>query len=98
MIGINSFSALERTSDTKRDIVRELKSIADREVRISAGLLLDNQEDSEAAGAALHSALGHPAVCELKVFKIGDGAAMSGLLIAANIQEAGCLSLILLLG
>lgn len=87
----------ERKSDTNTNIVSELKSIADGEVRMSAGLLLENQEDSEVAAAALQSAFDHPAVCELKVFKIGDGAAMSGLLIAANIQEAGCLSLILLL-
>lgn len=64
---------------------------------MSAGLLLENQEDSEAAAAALQGAFDHPAVCELNVFKISDGAAMSGPLIAANIQETGCLSLILLL-
>jgi hypothetical protein len=86
-----------RKSDTITNIVSELKSIADGEVRMSAGLLLENQEDSEAAAAALQGAFDHPAVCELNVFKISDGAAMSGPLIAANIQETGCLSLILLL-
>lgn len=87
----------ERKSDAQADIVSELKSIADREVRMSAGLLLENQEDATAAVSALKGAFDHTAVRQLKIFKIGDGAAMSGLLIAANMHEMGCLCLILLL-
>lgn len=87
----------ERKSDAKADIVSELKSISDRNVRQSAGLLLENQENISAATQALQNAFDHPQLKELKVFKIGDGAAMSGLLIVASIHDQGLLSLILLL-
>lgn len=87
----------ERKSDAKADIVSELKSISDRNVRQSAGLLLENHENISAATQALQNAFDHPQLKELKVFKIGDGAAMSGLLIVASIHDQGLLSLILLL-
>jgi hypothetical protein len=87
----------ERKSDAKADIVSELKSISDQNVRLSASLLLENQEDVSAATQALQNAFDHPQLKELKVFKIGDGAAMSGLLIVASIHDQGLLSLILLL-
>jgi hypothetical protein len=87
----------ERKSDAKADIVNELKSISDRNVRLSAGLLLENQENISAATQALQNAFDHPQLKELKVFKLGDGAAMSGLLIVASIHDQGLLSLILLL-
>jgi hypothetical protein len=87
----------ERKSGDKADIVSELKSISDRNVRMSAGLLLENQEDVSATTQALQKAFNHPQLKELKVLKIGDGAAMSGLLIVASIRDQGVLSLILLL-
>ena len=87
----------ERKSGDKADIISELKSISDRNVRMSAGLLLENQEDVSATTQALQKAFNHPQLKELKVFKIGDGAAMSGLLIVASIRDQGVLSLILLL-
>lgn len=89
--------AYERKLGSPPDIVMELKGIPDRNVRMSASLLIENHEDATAAAAALGGAFDQPAVRELKVFKIGDGAAMSGLLIAAIIQGVGCLCLILLL-
>lgn len=87
----------ERNLSSPPDIIQELKTIPDRGVRMSADLLLESQEDAAAAQAALRGAFDQSAIRELKVFKIGDGAAMSGLLIAANIEGEGCLSLILLL-
>ena len=87
----------ERNLSSPPDIIQELKTIPDRGVRMSAGLLLENQEDAAAAQTALRGAFDQSAIRELKIYRIGDGAAMSGLLIVANIHEKGCLSLILLL-
>lgn len=78
-----------RPASAHRDIVAELRAIEDREARNSVVLLLDAIEDSTAARAALVVAFDDPAVTELRVFNIGDGAAMSGLLVAGRRATAG---------
>lgn len=79
------------------DILAELRGLSDREARQSAGLLLENQEDEQASSAALKDAFDNPPIEELSVFKVGDGDAMSGVVIAARISGIGSLSLILLM-
>jgi hypothetical protein len=52
-------------------------------------MILDTVQDAEQARAALAAAFDDAAVTELSVYNIGDGAAMSGLLIAARRAATG---------
>ena len=78
-----------RPADGKRDIIAELRGITDRDARQSVEMILDNVDDPEKARAALSAAFDDPAVTELAVYNIGDGAAMSGLLLAGRRGDAG---------
>lgn len=86
-----------REQDKSRGILEELKSLPDREARQSASLLLENTEDAEESCKALQDAFDSPTVTELRIFKVGDSSAMSGILIAAKLLKTGSLFLILLL-
>jgi hypothetical protein len=46
-------------------------------------------ENAEAARAALSAAFDDPAVTELRAFNLGDGGAMSGLLVAGRRAPGG---------
>jgi hypothetical protein len=72
----------ERT--TSRDVVAELSKLPDPQARSSADVVLDGTEDPVSSRAVLAEAFDHPAVEDLLVFTIGDGGAMSGLLVAAR--------------
>ena len=76
-----------RPAGAKPDIVAELRGIADPDARNSAPMILDNIDGVEQARAALTAAFDDPAVTELRVFNLGDGGAMSGLLVAGRRQE-----------
>jgi hypothetical protein len=78
-----------RPAGATADIVKELRAITDPAAQLSAPLLLDCLENAEAARAALSAAYDAPAVTELQIFTIGDGAALSGLLIAGRRPAAG---------
>lgn len=78
-----------RRSGVKPDIVAELRGIGDRDARLSAPMILDNIEEAEAARAALSAAFDDPAVAELRAFNLGDGEAMSGLLVAGRRGPSG---------
>jgi hypothetical protein len=78
-----------RQPGAKHDIVAELRGIADRGARLSASVVLDDVEDAETARAALSAAFDDSAVTELSVYNIGDGGAMSGLLVAGRRGETG---------
>lgn len=73
-----------RAPGAPADIVAELRGIIDRDAAISVPLILDEVDDAAAAHAALTAAYNDPAVTELRVFNLGDGAEMAGLLIAAR--------------
>ncbi|MCB0201860.1 MAG: hypothetical protein KDI03_17475, partial [Anaerolineae bacterium] len=47
-------------------------------------MILDNVDNAEAARAALAAVYDDPAVTELRVYTLGDGEAMSGLLVAGR--------------
>lgn len=81
-----------RTDNSQRDIVTELSSLDDRDARRLASMLLDNV----GAHGALRTALDDSQVSEMRVFKMGDGGAMSGLLIAA-LRPEGAVYLVFLL-
>ncbi|MGD8206604.1 MAG: hypothetical protein PVH47_00870 [Thiohalocapsa sp.] len=52
-------------------------------------MVLDNIEGAGAARAALSYAFDDPAVTELRTFDLGDGEAMSGLLVAGRRGASG---------
>ena len=86
-----------RKEDAKCDIVTELRSIPENDVRLSASMILDNADPPAKAHQALASAFDDPQVAELRVYRIGDGQAMSGLLIAAHRPPEGSLFLVFLM-
>ena len=77
-----------RQAGAKPDIVAELRGIADPDAAISVPMILDNI-DAEMACAALAAAYDDPAVTDLWVYNLGDGAAMSGLLVAGYRKGTG---------
>jgi D-alanyl-D-alanine carboxypeptidase len=80
-----------REPGAKPDIVGELRGIKDRDAAISVPMILDAIGGAEKARAALASVYDDPAVTELRVYNLGDGGAMSGLLLAGrsgNAQDA----------
>ena len=78
-------------------IVNELRALPDRAAAQSAALLLDELDAPQAAQQALAAAFDNPTVTALTVYRIGDGAALSGLLIAARLTNGATLTLIFLL-
>jgi hypothetical protein len=78
-----------RKAGATPDIVAELRAIADPDTRQSVPMLLDDIDGAEAARAALSAAFDDPAVTELRTFSLGDGEAMSGLLIAGRRGASG---------
>lgn len=86
-----------RPAGAARDIVAELRALANRDAAMSASVLLDSVDAPEPAQAALAAAFDDPAVAELTVFTLGDGGAMAGLLVAGLRQERGAIFLVFLL-
>ena len=77
-----------REAGTKADIVAELQGISDIDARGSVPMILEVVKDADAARKALSDAYDDPAVTELRVFNLGDGGTMSGLLVAGK-RKAG---------
>jgi Asp/Glu/hydantoin racemase len=69
--------------------VAELSGITDPDAAISAPMILDVVQDAEKARTALAAAYDDPAVTELRVFNLGDGGAMSGILVASRRAATG---------
>jgi hypothetical protein len=78
-----------RLADGTPDIVAELRGMGDRQARVSASMVLDEVEGAETARAALAAAFDDPAVSELVVYTVGDGAAMAGILVAGRRGDTG---------
>ncbi len=74
-----------RPKGIQPDIVAELKAIADPlAVQYVPILLLTETDDDARAQQALATVFNHPQVTNLSVYAIGDGSAMSGLLLAGS--------------
>lgn len=86
-----------RPAGATRDIVAELRALANRNAAMSASVLLDSVESPEDAQAALAAAFDDPAVAELTIYTLGDGGAMAGLLVAGLRQDRGAIFLVFLL-
>ena len=78
-----------RQTGANVDILAELRGIADPDGQNSVPMILENIEGAEKARAALVAAYDDPTVTELRVFNLGDGGAMSGLLVASRRQATG---------
>lgn len=76
-----------RPAGARPDIVAELRGIADPAAQNSVPMILENIDGADKARAALAAAYDDPAVTELRVFNLGDGGAMSGLLVAGYRKE-----------
>jgi len=66
----------------KTDIVETLNNITDPDAKRSVPLLIEIVSDAEAAKAALQQAFDADDISELSICKIGDGEAMSGLVVS----------------
>jgi nitroreductase len=73
-----------RAPGGSREIVNELSSIQDLDARSSASMILDSVSDADQARVTLSEAFDDPDVAKLVVYNIGDGAAMSGILIVGQ--------------
>jgi hypothetical protein len=78
-----------RPPGAMRDVVAELGRIDDADARNSVPMVLEVVEDAASARVALANAFDDPAVTELRVFNLGDGEAMSGLLVAGRRAATG---------
>jgi hypothetical protein len=78
-----------RTQNFKGDIINELKAITDLNTRFSVPMFLDGIENPQKAQAALETAFNDSAISELTIHNIGDGGAMSGLIITAFRKTKG---------
>ena len=87
----------KRKQNIENDIVKELNNITDQDTRVSVPIFLEGIENSMDAQKALAAAFDDPAVTELTVHNIGDGAAMSGLLITAFRKKTGDATFIIFL-
>jgi len=78
-----------RCTGVPSDIAAELRGIVDRDAGQSVPLILEGVEHAESARAALSAVFDDPAVTELRVFNLGDGEAMSGVLVAGRRGSTG---------
>ena len=80
------------------NIVEELRGLEDHAASLAGSMILDNLDDPETARATLASVFDDPAIERLSIFRLGDGEAYSGVLIAADRgagQAAVCLTFLM---
>jgi hypothetical protein len=73
-----------RPADAAHDILGALKGIEDFNVQMQVDMILNNIENADKAQEALAAAYDEESVAQLHAYIIGDGEAMSGLLIAGR--------------
>lgn len=76
-----------RPGQAKHEVEAELRGITDTKTRLQTGMILDVVENPGAARSALAEAYDAPDVVDLRAYLIGDGEAMSGLLLAGQRQN-----------
>ena len=65
-------------------ILQDLASLQDRQSRQSGEFMLEGHADVAATKRALSQAFDNPEMAERQIYRIGDGEAMSGILIAGR--------------
>ena len=88
---------LARDKGQSKNIVAELQTIGDQQAMLSASMLVENHEDPKLAKLALTQGFDDPSIEDLRAYRIGDGQAMSGILIAARCQRVGSVYLVFLM-
>jgi hypothetical protein len=86
-----------RKANSERDIVTELRSLTDTDASLSVPMLLDNIEDADAAQKALSVVYDDANITDLAIYTVGDGEAMSGILIAGRCRTVDAIFLIFLM-
>lgn len=86
-----------RPAGAEHDIVAELRGIKDPDAALSVPMILDNIEGAEKAREALSTAFDDPSMTELLVYNLGDGGAMSGVLVAGRRSNGEATFLVFLL-
>lgn len=87
----------ERNPGTVPDILKELNDIKDTDAKRSVPLLTEFIENAEQGKAALAGAFNHPDISHVAVFKIGDNAEMSGLILSGSYADHSACSVICLM-
>ncbi len=87
----------QRPAADRRDIVTELRRITDPQASSSVTMILDAIDNAEAGRQALSAVYDDAEVATLAVYNLGDGAAMSGLLIAGRDHSGETTLLVFLL-
>ena len=87
----------ERNPGTVPDILTELNTIKDTDAKRSVPLLTEFIENAEQGKAALAAAFNHPGITHVAVFKIGDNAEMSGLILSGSYADHAACSVICLM-
>lgn len=78
-----------RPDDAKHDIQAELEAIEDADARAQVWSILNVSNGAEKARKALSDAYDAPEVSDLRAYNVGDGGAMSGILIAGWRERTG---------
>jgi hypothetical protein len=65
-------------------ILEELRGLKDHTASMAGSMILDNIDEPEAAHITLSQVFDDPAIERLSIFRLGDGEAYSGILIAAD--------------
>ncbi|MFN7772653.1 MAG: hypothetical protein ACK5R1_07805 [Planctomycetota bacterium] len=86
-----------RSLGATAEIVGEFRSIKVQPFRFCAAIFSGENEDNDAVNQLLSTTFDSEGVKELRIFSLGDGEAMSGLLIAAEIANLGRLFLTFLM-
>ena len=86
-----------RPSDGEHDIIAELNAIDDFQVKMQVDMILNNIENAAEAQQALAAAYDDAALSDLRAYLLGDGEAMSGLLLAGRRSDSDSVFLVFLM-
>ena len=86
-----------RRPSTGHDIVAELNGIEDDSVSSCVPMILTAIDNADQAAKALEAAFNVPQVVALRVYRIGDGEAMTGLLLAGRREHGDTTVLVFLM-
>ncbi len=81
---LGTWKRVDLASNKSRTLLDELANLEDHEARRSAATMLEGHEDPSTAKKVLSQVMDDPAVEERRIYKIGDGGAMSGILIVCQ--------------
>ena len=87
----------ERSPGIAANILSELNNINDADAKRSVPLLTELVENAEQGKLALAAAYNHPDISQVQVFSVGDGEAMSGLLLCGLFNDHSACSVICLM-